>query len=449
VIKQRIGSLLSGSPNTVVARLSALALAGILVASIAGYAVLHYGLLSTGPEYTAEFADAWPLVPGMDVRISGAVAGSVRAVKLTDRGTALVTFQLDPGVPQPRADASVAIRQDDLLGDTDLSLELGSARRPLTHTIPISRSIQEPRFDDFLDIFQKPVRAALQAFIVELGTALENRGVDVNDAILELRPGFEALGQVLNQLHSQLGSLQAVIDNAHDLAGQLANRTTALDRFVTSLNRTVTGIAEQAPQLDAGLARLPATLSATDSTLQRVRTLTGALVPLSHSIFAGAPAFERTATEVGPYAAALSRAATFAAPTVRLAGEALRHSAPALGALQKTRFADLIDPTSGLFDALEPLLGRLSDGLFGSNNGGGLGGVVLAGNDSLAPNVDPARDYLSAYLVISCEIFGVPVAPGCLTNILSSYAAGNTAGSTPAPPPAVPLPSLLRFLLSR
>ncbi len=492
---RRAQTLLSGSTHTVIARLSALLLAGILVVSVGGYALLHYGLLDRGPEYRAEFADAWPLVAGMDVRVSGAVAGSVRKVALTRQGTAEVMFQLDPGVPQPRADATVAIRQDDLLGDTDLSLELGSSSKPLTGPIAEPRSIQEPRLDDFLDIFQKPVRAALKAFIVELGTAMENRGVDVNAAILKLRPGFEALGEVFSELRSQIGSLKQVLSNSHSLTGQLASRTGDLDRLVVGLERTITGVAGQSAQLDSGLARLPATLSATGATLRRVRALTSALEPLSQTIIAGAPGFQRAAGLVGPYANALSQAARLASPTVELAGTALRHSAPALAALSRTTFASLLNPTSGLFSALQPILRQLSDGLFGSTNGGGLGGTVLPGNDITAPNVDPARDYLSAYLVISCELFGVPVAPGCLTNILATYgksfahphaapkssrtrpapgrrsaaSATPTAPATPAtaappvsttttastPPPAPPsspipsLPSLLRFLLGK
>ena len=414
--------LLGGSPNTVIARLSALLLAGILVASVAGYAALHFGLLDQGPEYKAEFADAWPLVAGMDVRVSGAVAGSVRAVQLTNRGTAMVTFQLNSDVPQPRADATVAIRQDDLLGDTDLSLELGSSPRPLTAPIPIGRSIQEPRLDDFLDIFQKPVRAGLQAFIVELGTALENRGVDVNDAILKLRPGFEALGQVFGELQSQIGSLRQVIASGQAVTSQLASRTSHLDKFVNNLQRTVTGVAQQSAQLDSGLAQLPATLSATGTTLRKVDTLTGALEPLAKTIIAGAPGFQRAAGDVGAYATSLSTAAKLAAPTVDLAGRALRHSAPALKALKQTTFANLLNPTSGLFSALQPILGRLSDGLFGSTKGGGLGGVVLPGNDITAEHVDPARDYLSAYLVITCELFGIPDSPGCLGKVLTTYA---------------------------
>jgi hypothetical protein len=87
----------------------------------------------------------------------------------------------------------------------------------------------------------------------------------------------------------------------------------------------------------------------------------------------------------------------------------------------------------------------MADGLFGSSNGGGLGGVVLPGNDATAPNVDPARDYLSAYLVISCELFGVKQEPGCLQKIVQTYG----SPSTPAVRSASSLRPLLHYLLAR
>jgi hypothetical protein len=99
--------------------------------------------------------------------------------------------------------------------------------------------------------------------------------------------------------------------------------------------------------------------------------------------------------------------------------------------MNKTSFAHLVNPTSGLFSALKPLLADLADGLFGSTAGGGLGGVTLPGNDATAPNVDPARDYLTGYLVITCEMFGAKQGPGCLEHIGQGYGTGpSSAGST-------------------
>jgi virulence factor Mce-like protein len=433
--------LLRGATHEVMARLSALLLAGILVAAVAGFAVLHFGLLDSGPEYRAEFADAWPLVAGMDVRVSGAVAGSVRSVSLTKNGTAEVTFQLEPGVPQPRADASVAIRQDDLLGDSDLSLSLGTSPKRLRTPIAMARSIQAPRLDDFLNIFQQPVRTALKVFIVELGTAMQNRGVDVNSAILRLRPGFQALGDVLTELQSQIDALKRGVANSHAVTSQLARRTSDLDRLVAGLQQTAGGVAGRSAELDSGLAQLPAALSATRATLGQVHTLADSLKPLSQTVAEGAPGFQRTASLVAPYARALTVASKLAGPTVDLAGQALRHAGPAIAALNQTSFSNLVNPTGGLFSALAPLLGQLADGLFGSaGGGGGLGGVVLPGNDITAPNVDPARTYLSGYLVLTCEMFEVAQGPGCLSKALSIFVHPRSRaappGSTRAPAPA-------------
>jgi hypothetical protein len=224
-----------------------------------------------------------------------------------------------------------------------------------------------------------------------------------------------------------------VLENSHALTRQLASRTADLDRLVSGLGQTLTGVAANGAQLDAGLAQLPRALAAARTTLGKVQTLADQVRPLADTVAAGAPGFQRAAGLIGPYASALSKAAKLASPTITLAGQALRHSAPALDALRKTTFADLLNPTAGLFNALAPVLNRMADGLFGSTSGGGLGGVVLPGNDALAPNVDPARAYLSAYLVISCEIFGVAQGPGCLGKILQTY------GLAPAQRRASPL----------
>lgn len=426
----RAGRLLRGSTHEVTARLSALALAALLMVSLGTYAVLHFGALDRGPEYRARFVDAWPLVAGMDVRVAGAVAGSVRAVDLNRDGSAEVTFQLRPGVPRPRADASVAVRQVDLLGDTDLELSPGSSPQPLTGAIPETRSIQEPRLDDFLNIFRQPVRVALQTFIVEFGTALFDRGADLNQAVLELRPGFQALDTVSSELRSQIGALGRLVDASHAVSTQLAARTSALDRLVIGLQRTVTGVAGQAPALDAGLARLPPTLEQTRSALGRVQGLTDATAPLARTLVTNASAFQRTARLIAPFAGQLADAARLAAPTIVLAGRALRAGTPGLDAVSRTSLPTLLDPTAGLFSSLTPVLSHFVDGLFGTPHGGGLGGVIIPPG---TPGIDPARGFMSLELVITCDTFGVAQAPGCLAKGLQRLTGSPAGGALDAP----------------
>ena len=88
----------------------------------------------------------------MHVRVFGAVAGSVRDVELTDHGSALVTMQLNEGTEPPARDATAAIRQQDITGDSYVSLTPGDDDEPLGDAvIPTSRTLVAPRFDDLLN----------------------------------------------------------------------------------------------------------------------------------------------------------------------------------------------------------------------------------------------------------------------------------------------------------
>ena len=50
----------------------------------------------------AEFEDAFPILAGMNVRVSGAIAGSVRDVELTDKGRRWSPSASTPGRRRPR-----------------------------------------------------------------------------------------------------------------------------------------------------------------------------------------------------------------------------------------------------------------------------------------------------------------------------------------------------------
>ena len=70
----------------------------------------------------------------MHVRVDGAIAGSVGEIEITDEGTALVSMELYEGTAPPRADATAAIRQQDITGDSYVALEPGRRRRSRSAT---------------------------------------------------------------------------------------------------------------------------------------------------------------------------------------------------------------------------------------------------------------------------------------------------------------------------
>src|SRR5213595_3120669 len=90
--------------------------------------------------YKAELFNAFGLVNGSELRIAGAKAGSVTGLDITPQKTALVTFEVDPGFPEFKADASCSSEPQSLIAEYFLNCQPGSADQPLNGPIPAARN---------------------------------------------------------------------------------------------------------------------------------------------------------------------------------------------------------------------------------------------------------------------------------------------------------------------
>ena len=298
------------------------------VVLIAAAALTLWVTSHPGPGATtvnAEFEDAFPILAGMNVRVSGAIAGSVREVELTDEGTAMVTLSLNPGTTPPKEDAAAAIRQQDVTGDSYVSLSPGSAPEPLgDETIPTSRTLVAPRFDDLLNSFADPERQALKTILIETGVALESRGDDLNRAALELRPALEATDNALAEVGSQNQALRALVTDAADVTGQAAEHSSELPGLVDSLSTTLQTTAAHGPALDRALERLPQTTVAAKGTLAELRHAAEAATPLARSLLEGAPGLATALERSGPFLGDARRALHNTGPTLDASTELFR-----------------------------------------------------------------------------------------------------------------------------
>ena len=153
--------------NELMAKLVAVATAVLLAATLAAVWISsHPG--AGGTTVRAEFDDVYPLLPGMHVRVDGAIAGSVGKIEISDEGTAVVSMELFEGTEPPSADATAAIRQQDITGDSYVALEPGDQPEPLgERAIPTRGTVVAPRFDDLLNSFTEPVRQGLELLLIE------------------------------------------------------------------------------------------------------------------------------------------------------------------------------------------------------------------------------------------------------------------------------------------
>ncbi len=430
--------------NDLLARLSAIAYAVILVVAAGILYVTSQPGLRGGAEVHAEFQDVYPLLTGMNVREWGAPAGSVSGIELTDKGTVMVTLRMNDGTTPPRADATASIREQDITGDSYVDLSPGHAKAPLGDgVIPPSRTLVAPRFDDLLNSFDRPVQQSLQILLDQLGLAVQGRGQDINRAALKLRPALAAADRALAEVDSQNQTLRRLIGDTEKITSQTAAGAGDLGRLVDSLAKVTETTATHSPGLDSGLQVAPPALGRARTTLAELAALARAGLPVAKTLRGAAPQLAETANLLGPFLDDASAVLGDVSPTLALTRKLFVASKPTLKAAPKRIFTAPFDIASGTGKLLSTLIGQkdVIRSLFGAEGYGrspknhdavGLGGVgVERGNQQGYPaNYDKKRFFLRASTVLSCESFGLRIEPGCLTALLG--------GGVPSPPPAPP-----------
>ena len=186
------------------------------------------------------------------VELGGVRVGSVQGLDVRS-GHALIRLSVDPRYAgQLHADAGATIRPHGLLGPKFVDLDGGTlGRLGEGATIPISRVHVTTDVDQVLDALQPDVRHGLQTVLVELGTASDGRGEDVNAALASLGAASDDLAQVTSVLHRRDGDLAQTI-----VASEQLNRDVQqapLDAQIRDTNTVLTGLVQVDNQIGSGI----------------------------------------------------------------------------------------------------------------------------------------------------------------------------------------------------
>ncbi len=224
--------------------------------------------------------------------------------------------------------------------------------------------------------------------------------------------------RALTEVNRQRSALKSLIVDAENVTGQAASRSRALARLIASVHTTLGETASKTKHLDAGLQRLPGTVRRTRQILASLTRAAHAGRPLADELSRGAPALAAVTRSapafLGDAAAVLRRAS----PTVGLTARALRNAKPAIEAAPDRL-------VTGAFD-IAPSVARLFTTLFGDDRmiRFMLGKISLAMSEPGAQPGYPAayadRKFARGVGILTCELFGVEVRPGCLEEALGA-----------------------------
>jgi len=178
--------------------------------------------------YKAVFASASELVPGSSVRVAGVQVGKVKDVEFHGETNALVTFQVDSGVPVTR-ESRASVRYLNLVGDRYMTLEAGQGGGPRLApegTIPLSHTTPALNLTALFNGFQ-PLFQAL-------------RPEDVKELAFNL----------VKVLQGEGGTIQEMLAKTASLTNTLADRDELIGDVITNLNALMVTVDDHHKELN-------------------------------------------------------------------------------------------------------------------------------------------------------------------------------------------------------
>jgi virulence factor Mce-like protein len=293
---------------------------------------------SSSYRFAAIFDDARGMVPGQQVKIAGAVVGTLDAVKLTPNLNARIVMTIDRRFAPLHADASCSILPEGLISENFVQCDPGRSRAPLARgpggipVVQLGHTTVPFSVQDLLNVFALPTDERLRVLITELGIATSGRGQDLNGLLLRADPALEQSRRVLSIIDAQRLQLATAVGQTNAVLAQLASRRSQVREFVDNTADVVDTTAAHSGALGEAIARLPGMLHAVRPGLASLDRATANATPLLSDLHAAAPGLDELtsvlpsfATAGVPALRALSSTTARAVPVVRAAAPFISH----------------------------------------------------------------------------------------------------------------------------
>jgi ABC-type transporter Mla subunit MlaD len=179
-------------------------------------------------------------------------------------------------------------------GDSNQGFKPGS-------TMPLSAARPEPvEIDQVFNMFDQPTRDAIQTNLLEFGNALAGRGVDLNEAIGQLKPLVQVLTPVMRNLSDPNTGLGNFVSSLSATAAEVAPVAEIQGQLFADLDTTFAAFARVSrPFIQESISRAPAAEDTTIKTLPTIRPFLANTAKLFGELRPGFHALAPNANELG------------------------------------------------------------------------------------------------------------------------------------------------------
>ncbi|HEX8123622.1 MAG TPA: MlaD family protein [Solirubrobacteraceae bacterium] len=399
---------------------------GLVLAAGVVIAVLGTGAGdSGGGNYKVRviFDNAFSIIEGEDVRVSGVNVGKIEKLEVTrDNKAAAVLSITEPDFQDFRSDAKCTIRPQSLIGEKYVECTLteprpngGEAPAKLgkvpdgedgagQYLLPVDRTSKPVDTDLINNVLRLPQRQRLAVILNELGAALAGRQEDLNETIRRANPALAATNDVLKILAEQNDVLARLATDSDRVLAPLARDRRQVADFIVQANTVSRATAAKRTEFERGFELLPRFLEELRPTMDRLGELSDEMSPVLEDLQAQAPNINRFFKALGPFS-------TASIPAFESLGEAAAAGRPALLAAKP-----IIDDLRRLTGEARPLADNLAKFTISLRETGGIERILdyLFYQAAALNGFDSFGHYLRAGLIVNtCSTYSTTPQPGC------------------------------------
>jgi phospholipid/cholesterol/gamma-HCH transport system substrate-binding protein len=259
----------------------------VAIGSMAGTGYFLGGQLPWTDHYVlrAEFEQ----VPGLNpdatphvATIAGVRVGDITDYEATDRGTAIVTMELNKDVPTIYDNATALLRPKNPLNDMQITINPGTdAGKPLASggLIPVGQTKRPIQINEVLQHLDDRAQAAVTDLMVASDVALANAPKDFPDGIRATDQTLKTLRPVMESLSTRRENIAKLVTALGHIAGALGGDRERATRLADSLQTTLGVLAENDRDLVATFNEFPGLSKQLHDALSATQDLTKELNP--------------------------------------------------------------------------------------------------------------------------------------------------------------------------
>lgn len=224
---------------------------------------------NTHGTFVAFFEDSSPLTEGNEVRMNGALIGTIKHIDLVD-GKSRLTMSIDRSVLPLHEGTTAKVEPVSLLGERFVAVRPGPPSAPVLAepvTLDAKYTSSAVDLDQVLNTLDDPTSTALAAMVTTLGQGLEGNGDNAAKALRGLEPTFREVDAVSRMLDQQNALLDHFVVQVQRTVDQVAP---PMDSLVDSANLTLGTVSANRQALTEALGEAPATLASARAALTRL-----------------------------------------------------------------------------------------------------------------------------------------------------------------------------------